>query len=95
MEVRQVGIRNNQVRIRFTVSDTGIGMNENFLQRLYMPFEQADSMISQRFGGTGLGMSITKNLVSLLGGTIQVFSKENEGTTFIVELSFERMDAPR
>ena len=59
-----------------------------------MPFEQADSMISQRFGGTGLGMSITKNLVSLLGGTIQVFSKENEGTTFIVELSFERMDAP-
>lgn len=93
LEVRQIGIRNNQVRMRFTVSDTGIGMNENFLQRLYMPFEQADSMISQRFGGTGLGMSITKNLVSLLGGTIQVFSKENEGTTFIVELSFERLDA--
>lgn len=93
LEVRQIGFRNNQVRLRFTVSDTGIGMNEKFLQKLYMPFEQADGSISQRFGGTGLGMSITKNLVSLLGGTIQVFSKENEGTTFIVELAFDRMEA--
>ena len=70
----------------FTVSDTGIGMSEEFLKRLYLPFEQADSTISQKYGGTGLGMSITKNLVSLMDGTIQVRSEIGKGTSFTVEL---------
>ena len=93
LEIRQLAVKNkqvhNQVRLRFTVSDTGIGMSEEFLQHLYTPFEQADGSIARRFGGTGLGMSITKNLVTLLGGTIKVHSKQGKGTTFEVELPFD------
>ncbi len=94
LEVRQVAVRHGKVRLRFTVSDTGVGMKPEFLKRLYLPFEQADAKTAQRYGGTGLGMAITKNLVTLLGGTIQVSSKVNEGTTFQVELPFERVNEP-
>ncbi len=52
----------------------------------FAPFEQADSSIASKFGGTGLGMSITKNLVMLMDGKIYVNSKENEGTTFTVDI---------
>ncbi len=64
-------------------------MDEDALTRLYTPFEQADATIAQKYGGTGLGMSITQNLVSLMGGYIDVKSKPDEGTTFTVELPFE------
>lgn len=86
LDIKQVPQKNGGVRMKFTVSDTGIGMNEEFLKRLYLPFEQADGTISQKYGGTGLGMSITKNLVSLMDGTIQVKSEIGKGTSFIVEL---------
>lgn len=77
------------VILRFIVADTGIGMSEEFQKRIFKPFEQASSKITMRYGGTGLGMSITWNLVSLMGGDIEVQSKEGEGTTFIVELPFQ------
>lgn len=79
---------NGQIRLRFTISDTGIGMNEEFMGRLFTPFEQADSTISQKYGGTGLGMSITKNLISLMNGTIMVSSQVNKGSVFTIELPF-------
>lgn len=72
--------------IRFEVTDTGIGMSEEVQERIFAPFEQADSSIASKFGGTGLGMSITKNLVMLMDGKIYVNSKENEGTTFTVDI---------
>lgn len=75
--------------VRFTVSDTGIGMNEAFLERIFEPFEQANFGIAQKFGGTGLGMSITKNLVTMMNGNIQVKSQLGKGSSFIVELPFE------
>ncbi|WP_279140254.1 response regulator [Bilophila wadsworthia] len=78
--------KNGGVLMRFTVSDTGIGLNEAFQRRLFNPFEQADSSISQKYGGTGLGLAITHNLVTLMNGTIEVRSKEHEGTCFTVEL---------
>lgn len=70
--------------LTFTISDTGIGMSGEQLCHLFKPFAQGDSSITRRFGGTGLGLAITKHLVTLLGGTIEVESKERCGTTFTV-----------
>ncbi len=89
LKIRQVEKRNSKIFLQFIVSDTGIGMSEEFMKRLYIPFEQADTQISQKYGGTGLGMAITYNLVNLLGGTIYAKSKLGEGTAFTVELPFD------
>ncbi|WP_232455506.1 response regulator [Oxalobacter formigenes] len=89
LQVKQFILKNNEVRLRFSISDTGIGMSEEFLSRLFIPFEQAPSTISKKYGGTGLGMAITKNLVNLLGGTIHVKSSPGKGTTITVELPVE------
>ncbi len=80
--------------LRFTMADTGIGMEPQALERIFMPFEQADASIAGRFGGTGLGMSITKNLVALMNGHIDVQSAPGVGTTFTVDLPFQRTIAP-
>ncbi|WP_215698643.1 response regulator [Clostridium sp. MCC353] len=92
LEVIHLPSRNNKSWLRFVVSDTGIGMDEEGLSRLYTPFEQADASIAGKYGGTGLGMSITQNLVTLMGGYINVKSEPGEGTTFTVELPFEQSD---
>lgn len=89
VEIQQVQKKNGRVRLRFTVSDTGIGMSAEFMERLYLPFEQESAATSRRFGGTGLGMSICKNLVTLMGGTISVKSELDKGSSFIVELDFD------
>ena len=64
-------------------------MSEEFMDRLFLPFEQEHSSASRQNGGTGLGMSIAKNLITLMGGTISVKSKLEQGTTFTVELDFD------
>ena len=74
--------------LRFILSDTGIGMTKEALDRIFRPFEQADASIAKRYGGTGLGMSITKNLVMLMGGQIQVESEPSVGTICIVDIPF-------
>ncbi len=89
LEIQQIQKKNGRVRLRFTVSDTGIGMSEEFMDRLFLPFEQEHSSASRQNGGTGLGMSIAKNLITLMGGTISVKSKLEQGTTFTVELDFD------
>ncbi|MBU9726988.1 response regulator [Diplocloster modestus] len=83
LEVKRLKRHDNSIKLSFTVSDTGRGMSEEFLERLYQPFEQENTI-----GGTGLGMPITKNLVGLLDGTISVRSVLDQGTTFTVELPF-------
>jgi len=70
----------------FQVSDTGIGMDETQLSRLFEPFYQADFSISRRFGGTGLGLSLTKQYCEMLGGRLSVQSALNQGTTFTMKL---------
>lgn len=81
------------------VSDTGIGMSEDFIKNhLYEPFSQENSDIKSTYDGTGLGMSIVKQLVDKMGGSIDVVSKKGEGTTFTVELPFdiaEESDMPK
>lgn len=84
-----------QTLIRIDVSDTGIGIAENQLDRLFQPYSQADETIARRFGGSGLGLSISRQLAGLLGGGIEVRSKPGEGTTFTVELPTDVVDAPR
>lgn len=69
-------------RIIFTVSDTGMGMSTEHIQKLFTPFIQADATTTRKFGGTGLGLSICKKLVELLGGDIWVTSELGKGSTF-------------
>ena len=69
-------------RICFQVKDTGIGMTDSQVQKLFTPFEQGDKAISRQYGGTGLGLSISKHLIDGLGGEISVTSAPTEGTTF-------------
>lgn len=92
LEVTRLPSRGSKSWLRFVVADTGIGMDQQGLDRLYMPFEQADATIAGKYGGTGLGMSITQNLVSLMGGYINVKSRPGEGTSFTVELPFTQSD---
>lgn len=77
-----------QVRLRFTVSDTGIGIPESMRQRLFEAFEQADAGLARRYGGTGLGTTIAKGLTEAMGGSIGFESVEQRGTRFWVELPF-------
>ncbi|MGH8494468.1 MAG: ATP-binding protein [Moraxellaceae bacterium] len=75
--------------LRFEVSDTGIGLDNATIARLFTPFSQGDSSISRNFGGTGLGLSICQRLCELMGGRIGVLSTPGHGSTFWVELPFE------
>ncbi len=88
----------NYSRIRFTISDTGLGMSEDFLKVIFDPFTREDTKVIHEIQGTGLGMAITKNLVDLMGGSIKVESKLGEGSTFVVELELhikEQEDNPK
>ena len=76
-------------KICITVSDTGEGMNEEFIKDLFKKFSQEDISISRKYGGTGLGMAITYELVQLMNGTIEVTSEKNKGTKFEILLPFK------
>jgi len=82
-----------QVTIEFSVADTGIGIPENKLDRIFDNFQQASSGTSRLYGGTGLGLAIVKQLVEPQGGTITVKSKLNEGSTFNFSLTFQKTDS--
>lgn len=95
MMIRQLETDDRTSKIRFEISDTGMGMTQEYLDRIWAPFEQADASISRRFGGNGLGLSITKNFVDLMGGEISVESTIGSGTTFYVDLTFDRAEQPQ
>ena len=79
----------------FSVSDSGIGFDDDTARRLFNRFEQADASITRRFGGTGLGLAICRSLAGLMGGSVRAFSRPGEGSTFMVTLPLERAeDAP-
>ena len=86
--VTQLATVNNQVSMRFQVEDTGCGMQEDMQKRLFQPFEQESSTTAMEHGGSGLGLSIAKNMVELMLGEISFVSAKGKGTTFTVEIPF-------
>ncbi|MCI5640276.1 MAG: ATP-binding protein [Lachnospiraceae bacterium] len=84
-----LGVHDNIVTYRWTIQDTGIGMSDEFIQHIFEPFAQERIDARSVYNGTGLGMSIVKSLIGKMGGTIEVTSKQGEGTQFVITLSFE------
>ncbi len=91
LNVSQMRMDEDKVYMKFIVSDTGIGMSEEYKQRIFKPFEQESASTAGKYGGTGLGLSITNNLVNMMGGSIDVQSEAGKGTTFTVLLHFGRV----
>jgi len=82
----------HQGQLYFAIRDTGIGMHQDMLERVFSPFEQADGSTSRRFGGTGLGLSISRKLAMLMGGDIRLNSAPGEGATFTLVLPLREVD---
>ncbi|RMZ79452.1 hypothetical protein DV738_g3402, partial [Chaetothyriales sp. CBS 135597] len=91
---RVVSETSDTTTIEFAVEDTGIGIDEDVKRRLFKPFSQADSSTARRFGGTGLGLVISKNLVNLMKGDITIESKLGCGTTARFTIPFKKPDFP-
>jgi PAS domain S-box-containing protein len=88
VEVRATFAEREPLRIAFTVTDNGIGMDDAAQSRLFTPFTQAETSTTRRFGGTGLGLTICRRLVELMGGDIAVASQPGEGSQFTAMLPF-------
>jgi len=83
----------NKIKIRMAVADTGIGISEANMSKLFIRFSQVDASDTRKYGGSGLGLVITKQIVELMGGNITVQSKEDIGSTFIVEIPLKVIKA--
>jgi len=90
LEVRLIEKTEDQASVRLKVIDTGIGVSREAQDRIFESFTQADGTTTRRFGGTGLGLTISRQLTELMGGRIGIESEEGRGSTFYVDLTFPR-----
>ena len=90
--IEDIARMDGKATLRFTIRDTGIGMSQEYLPRLFEPFTQEDSSTTSKYGSTGLGMPITKNIVELMNGTIEVESEKGKGSTFTVTVTLGQAD---
>ena len=90
LDIKCVETIENKIKLRFIVSDTGIGISPEQQSKLFSSFEQADGSISRRFGGTGLGLVISKRIIELMGGQISIESEIGLGTKVIFDIVMEK-----
>jgi signal transduction histidine kinase len=90
----QIAASQEDGRFKMRIEDTGIGMSQEELERLFKPFQQVDGSITRRFGGTGLGLAISQRFMYLMHGRISATSRKGEGSTFTVEMPVSQGDRP-
>ena len=89
LTVEQIAAFEEHCTLRFTMRDTGIGMDEEYIPKIFEAFSQEDATTTNRYGGSGLGMSITKNFVEMMNGEIDVKSQKGVGSTFTVTVTLK------
>lgn len=87
--VIEIDVRRSASQLILSVTDTGIGMSEEDMKKLFTPFAQSDSSITRRYGGTGLGLSLVKHFMDLMGGSVKVISTKGQGSTFTLYVPIE------
>ena len=92
LEVERIAKYEAQSALRFVIKDTGIGMDSSYLPKLFDAFTQEDSSNTSKYGGSGLGMAITKNIVNMMGGSISVESEKDKGSVFTVDVMLKNSD---
>jgi len=94
LTVERTAVFEDQSTLKFTIEDTGIGMDRSFIPRVFETFSQENNGRTDKYGSTGLGMAITKNIVETMNGSISVESEKNVGTVFTVIISLRTCDIP-
>lgn len=89
LNIERIAQFDGRTTLQFTISDTGIGMSEEFLPHIYDTFAQEDATYTNKYGSSGLGLAITKNIVEMMNGSIEVESVKGEGTTFKVSVTLK------
>ncbi len=92
VDVSVIKEEESEITVSFKIQDTGIGIGEEDLKKLFLPFSQVDSSTTRKYGGTGLGLSICKRMVELMGGEIGVTSKRGKGSTFFFHIPLYKQE---